>query len=72
MSERQGYHVPSPPPACLQPRPGSLQPIPTPTPPPGLAKVMELPVSTCFITKLLTEETPHNNDAPAQPLTSDP
>lgn len=34
--------------------------------------MMELPVSTCFITKLLTEETPHNDDAAAPPLTSDP
>lgn len=33
---------------------------------------MELPVSTYFITKLLTEETPYNDDAPAPPLTFDP
>lgn len=75
-SELQGYRVPSPPPACLQPLPppgtGLCTLPPHPHPPAGLSQVMELPVSTCFITKLLTEESPHNDDAAAPPLTSDP
>lgn len=69
MNERQGYHVPS---AGLSAAPGPGLCGQPPPPPAGLSKVMELPVSTCFITKLLTEETPHNNEAPAPPLTPDP
>lgn len=70
MTERQGYRVPSLRRAVCSPQPGSLWPAIIP--PQDSAKVTELPVSTCFITKLLTEETPHNDDASAPPLTSDP